>query len=794
MVKKNDALAKAKLKKKLMKKLLKRVYYDSKKGMRYVIDSKNRRVYIASDKSNQQIVRVIVNNLVKTKRAPKTNKSPSNNNNKQLKELIEFLKNHQPVERTIIQPQQPSTTPQIIIHQQQPQAQNVQPIQAPNVQPVQAPNIQQQQYQQYPAYQSQPSMMSSYMQSQPSIFSSFMQPSMMSQQMPQTQSFMMPQAQSQPAMYTDTTSSIDQNQQDQTVTIPQDQTFKIPTDFIIPTEKPTVKKLSKEKLDELQSIYKQQTFKPTEKPVVTNANEAFFKQGKEELRNHLKITHALMDEIGKSDPMADNTKSLLTNLEEREFEYETLLSSLLDKFPDKADREAKVDILISEDIPVTVPIDLEERREHIKKEREKMTDKIKTLQEKRLAEIKQKNREKEKQSIVEELSKIQSIDVEDDSQIKKQIFAGIKPAKASITEEVSEEELAQPIERGEPEQLIKVKDEEDEGDDEEVNVEKSDKSARKPKSILPKQRGELVKFILDYIKDPEKKPNTWVFSTIKSELERLGLKPYLRYNVKPYTLEQYKEMHPNTRRQLMNELLNRSLTLYIIGKPSTITPISPSGTITPINPSKELLDIQTQRDLILKASKVRRPKKESEAEINELASLGYGKESKEESEGGLTAEEIERMMSHYKEFKGCYHEDDVRKIHVSHTSKPFAICILIPWGHGGSHGHWVSLYVDPKNKMIEYYNPFGEAPPNQLSKEFKRIVNELDSTHLFQYKINKVKNQRANSDTCGYHAMKFIIDRINGKHFKEASGYSTIMKSENEIKQLKKHVQKFGYL
>ena len=58
-------------------------------------------------------------------------------------------------------------------------------------------------------------------------------------------------------------------------------------------------------------------------------------------------------------------------------------------------------------------------------------------------------------------------------------------------------------------------------------------------------------------------------------------------------------------------------------------------------------------------------------------------------------------------------------------------------------------------------------------------------------KINKIKEQSATTPNCGYFAMNFLINRLNGRSYKFCSGYSDIKNGEQKIKLLK---NKFGYI
>ena len=60
--------------------------------------------------------------------------------------------------------------------------------------------------------------------------------------------------------------------------------------------------------------------------------------------------------------------------------------------------------------------------------------------------------------------------------------------------------------------------------------------------------------------------------------------------------------------------------------------------------------------------------------------------------------------------------------------------------------------------------------------------------------MNKIVEQRANSDTCGYHAMKFLMDRFNNVLWVDCTGYSDIMKSEKDANKMKKELKEFGYI
>ena len=79
-------------------------------------------------------------------------------------------------------------------------------------------------------------------------------------------------------------------------------------------------------------------------------------------------------------------------------------------------------------------------------------------------------------------------------------------------------------------------------------------------------------------------------------------------------------------------------------------------------------------------------------------------------------------------------------------------------------------------------------------KDIKDIINKINPEVYLKFKVNKIKQQAENSDSCGIHAMKFLIDRLNGIPFKFCTGFNDVINSERKAKKFKKKLQKFGYL
>jgi len=58
----------------------------------------------------------------------------------------------------------------------------------------------------------------------------------------------------------------------------------------------------------------------------------------------------------------------------------------------------------------------------------------------------------------------------------------------------------------------------------------------------------------------------------------------------------------------------------------------------------------------------------------------------------------------------------------------------------------------------------------------KKIATKMNPEDYFLYKENGLKRQSSNTSTCGYHAFKFIDDRLNGVPWSTATGYDDFMK------------------
>ena len=145
-------------------------------------------------------------------------------------------------------------------------------------------------------------------------------------------------------------------------------------------------------------------------------------------------------------------------------------------------------------------------------------------------------------------------------------------------------------------------------------------------------------------------------------------------------------------------------------------------------------------------------------------------------------------MKGYSDFAGVCAIDQIHKLPVKKCMG--WIMNLDPVSKMGSH--WVACLLDARKEMaVEYYDSLADDVPEEFMYRIKDIIDKLKLPVYLKMKINKVKRQADNTNTCGFHACKFLMDRFRGVPFVECSGYNEVKKGEKSVKKLK---EKFGYV
>lgn len=109
--------------------------------------------------------------------------------------------------------------------------------------------------------------------------------------------------------------------------------------------------------------------------------------------------------------------------------------------------------------------------------------------------------------------------------------------------------------------------------------------------------------------------------------------------------------------------------------------------------------------------------------------------------------------------------------------------------------HWTAIYFDfEKEFVLEYYDPFGEPPNNNIIKLFKDLILKFNIEVFVKFKINKIQQQDINSSNCSWFSMYFLIMRYNNYTFKYITKFKDTNKEEQNIELLKDKYDKFGFL
>lgn len=165
-----------------------------------------------------------------------------------------------------------------------------------------------------------------------------------------------------------------------------------------------------------------------------------------------------------------------------------------------------------------------------------------------------------------------------------------------------------------------------------------------------------------------------------------------------------------------------------------------------------------------------------------MAQAGVG----EAGDGGTADFELEQMMDKDPNFLGVISADEIPKLPLK--KKLSFIINTDPRSKPGEH--WTCCRIDATfDKSICFYDPFGEDPPSLFMKDIKSYVDEMKLPYMLKMKINQVKNQDVNTDTCGFHCVRFLEAMNRGESFAKATGYQKQDNSsamESVVAKLKK--------
>lgn len=157
-------------------------------------------------------------------------------------------------------------------------------------------------------------------------------------------------------------------------------------------------------------------------------------------------------------------------------------------------------------------------------------------------------------------------------------------------------------------------------------------------------------------------------------------------------------------------------------------------------------------------------------------------------------EEIDKAMSEVPGFQATVPSDD--SFEVKGTPNPKGVSWVMNLDTSNEPGsHWVAVLITPKS--VEYSDSFGDHPTPSVQERIVAAGKRLWPDNVKTLKINKIQRQSETSSTCGFHAMKFIRDRMSGKSFIDSTGYgdsrahSQVHAGEEGAKEFERKYPKF---
>lgn len=134
---------------------------------------------------------------------------------------------------------------------------------------------------------------------------------------------------------------------------------------------------------------------------------------------------------------------------------------------------------------------------------------------------------------------------------------------------------------------------------------------------------------------------------------------------------------------------------------------------------------------------------------------------------GLFMGDIESILKKIPGFLGVFHLENLKNIEAPASNNKIISFIIL------HKSHYRAVIIDMKNThSLMYYDPFGRPPEKETKLELYKIIIKYLPRYLLKYKINRVNNQRSNSQNCGLLALGFIIEIVkNNKSFISATKF-----------------------
>lgn len=83
--------------------------------------------------------------------------------------------------------------------------------------------------------------------------------------------------------------------------------------------------------------------------------------------------------------------------------------------------------------------------------------------------------------------------------------------------------------------------------------------------------------------------------------------------------------------------------------------------------------------------------------------------------------------------------------------------------HDSNGSHWVSLYIDVKERIIFYFDSTGEKMPPEIEEFAKRVQSQIKDHNQPEYRLeNSPSDHQKGNTECGVYSLFFIITMLTG--------------------------------
>lgn len=168
---------------------------------------------------------------------------------------------------------------------------------------------------------------------------------------------------------------------------------------------------------------------------------------------------------------------------------------------------------------------------------------------------------------------------------------------------------------------------------------------------------------------------------------------------------------------------------------------------------------------------------------------------------GLYDDQLNQIMSKYPDYLGTVAVDEIKTLLPKIQPQSRIAFIFNTDKASGKGVHWIAVYADAReggSNSIEYVDSFASDPSPSVLKDLQLISQMLKSKNYLKLKVNKVVQQFDDTETCGWHCARFLIDRFRGKTFAEATGFNPDKKihGHEEVAEARaeKMAQHFNYV